>query len=60
MNHGLNATPGSVDLIPTLNWIGKQAVVEHHKQVPFHLLRDTPDLCRMAAAVGDGAGGEGL
>jgi site-specific DNA-methyltransferase (adenine-specific)/adenine-specific DNA-methyltransferase len=25
--------------MPTLNWIGKQAVVEHHKQVPFHLLR---------------------
>ena len=21
--------------MPTLNWIGKEAVVEHHKQVPF-------------------------
>jgi hypothetical protein len=25
--------------MPTLNWIGKSAVVEHHKQAPFHLLR---------------------
>jgi adenine-specific DNA-methyltransferase len=24
--------------MPTLDWIGKKAVVEHHKQVPFHLL----------------------
>ncbi len=30
--------------MPTLNWIGKEAVVEHHKQVPFHLLRCNPDL----------------
>ena len=30
--------------MPTLNWIGKQAVVEHHKQVPFHLLRCDPTL----------------
>jgi hypothetical protein len=22
---------------PTLNWIGKEAVVNHHLQVPFHL-----------------------
>jgi adenine-specific DNA-methyltransferase len=29
--------------MPTLNWIGKQAVVEHHKQVPFHLLRSDPE-----------------
>ncbi len=21
--------------MPTLNWIGKEAVVEHHKEVPF-------------------------
>jgi protein gp37 len=26
--------------MPTLNWIGKCAVVEHHKEVPFHLLRN--------------------
>lgn len=25
--------------MPTLDWIGKKAVVDHHKQVPFHLLR---------------------
>jgi site-specific DNA-methyltransferase (adenine-specific)/adenine-specific DNA-methyltransferase len=25
--------------MPTLDWIGKQAVVNHHKQVPFHLLK---------------------
>jgi adenine-specific DNA-methyltransferase len=30
--------------MPTLNWIGKEAVVEHHKEVPFHLLRCNADL----------------
>ncbi|OQW97126.1 MAG: site-specific DNA-methyltransferase [Verrucomicrobia bacterium A1] len=30
--------------MPTLDWIGKQAVVNHHREVPFHLLRDVPDL----------------
>lgn len=30
--------------MPTLNWIGKDAVVKHHQQVPFHLLKDVPDL----------------
>jgi adenine-specific DNA-methyltransferase len=30
--------------MPTLNWIGKDAVVNHHLQVPFHLLRDVPEL----------------
>jgi adenine specific DNA methylase Mod len=30
--------------MPTLNWIGKDAVVNHHLQVPFHLLKDVPDL----------------
>lgn len=24
--------------MPTLNWIGKEAVVKHHKEVPFRLL----------------------
>jgi len=28
--------------MPTLNWIGKEAVVNHHLQVPFHLLKDVP------------------
>lgn len=30
--------------MPTLNWIGKDAVVNHHQHVPFHLLRDVPEL----------------
>ncbi len=30
--------------MPTLNWIGKEAVVNHHRQVPFHLLKDVPGL----------------
>ena len=30
--------------MPTLNWIEKEAVVTHHLQVPFHLLKDVPDL----------------
>ena len=25
--------------MPTLNWIGKDADVDHHKQVPFRLLK---------------------
>lgn len=30
--------------MPTLNWIGKDAVVTHHQSVPFRLLRDVPQL----------------
>ena len=30
--------------MPTLNWIGKKAVVNHHRQVPFHLLKDVSGL----------------
>ena len=30
--------------MPTLNWIGKEAVVNDHLQVPFHLLKDVPVL----------------
>jgi adenine-specific DNA-methyltransferase len=30
--------------MPTLNWIGKEAVVNHHQQIPFRLLRDVPSL----------------
>ena len=29
--------------MPTLNWIGKQAVVKHHKDVPFRLLEPVPE-----------------
>lgn len=34
----------AVTIMPTLNWIGKEAVVNHHLQVPFHLLKDVPNL----------------
>ena len=30
--------------MPTLNWIGKAEVINHHLQVPFLLLRDVPAL----------------
>lgn len=29
--------------MPTLNWIGRKAVENHHRQVPFHLLKEVPD-----------------
>jgi adenine-specific DNA-methyltransferase len=37
--------------MPTLNWIGKDAVVAHHKQVPFRLLKPIDKL-----SVGDDSG----
>ena len=30
--------------MPSLDWIGKKAVVNHHKEVPFHLLRCNAEL----------------
>jgi adenine-specific DNA-methyltransferase len=30
--------------MPALNWIGKDAVINHHLDVPFHLLKDVPGL----------------
>ncbi len=30
--------------MPTLNWIGKEAVVNHHLEVPFRMLKDVPEL----------------
>lgn len=30
--------------MPTLNWIGKEAVVKHHTEVPFRLLEPVPEL----------------
>jgi adenine-specific DNA-methyltransferase len=30
--------------MPTLNWIGKEAVVKHHKDVPYRLLEPVPAL----------------
>ena len=43
--------------MPTLNWIGKEAVVKHHKEVPFRLLEPVPELSLPSPA--GGAGGEG-
>lgn len=34
--------------MPTLNWIGRKAVENHHRHVPFHLLKEDP-----ALSVGD-------
>src|SRR5262245_43615518 len=28
--------------MPSLDWIGKSAVVNHHREVPYHLLRSDP------------------
>ena len=30
--------------MPTLNWIGKAAVIKHHKDVPYRLLEPVPEL----------------
>ena len=30
--------------MPSLSWIGKEEVVNHHLQVPFRLLRDVREL----------------
>ena len=38
--------------MPSLNWIGKDAVVKHHKDVPFRLLEPVP-----ALSCGDAASG---
>jgi len=38
--------------MPTLNWIGKDAVVNHHREVPYHLLR-----CDNNLSVGDPGSG---
>ena len=38
--------------MPTLNWIGKDAVVKHHKDVPFRLLE--PDAALSCAAADTG------
>jgi site-specific DNA-methyltransferase (adenine-specific)/adenine-specific DNA-methyltransferase len=36
--------------MPTLDWIGKKAVLNHHNEVPFHLLKEETNL-----SVGDSA-----
>jgi site-specific DNA-methyltransferase (adenine-specific)/adenine-specific DNA-methyltransferase len=38
--------------MPSLHWIGKEAVVDHHREVPYHLLQDHP-------ALGEGDSGSG-
>lgn len=38
--------------MPTLDWIGKKAVLNHHREVPFHLLKCDPKL-----SVGDPGSG---
>ena len=30
--------------MPTLNWIGKEAVIKHHKAVPFRLVEPVQEL----------------
>lgn len=30
--------------MPTLEWIGKKAVINHHNEVPFHLLKEEKEL----------------
>jgi site-specific DNA-methyltransferase (adenine-specific)/adenine-specific DNA-methyltransferase len=40
--------------MPTLNWISTSAVVEHHKEVPLHLLKCRDDLSVGDAQVGCG------
>jgi adenine specific DNA methylase Mod len=35
---------GGCSPVPTLDWIGRKAVENHHHQVPFHLLKDVPEL----------------
>ena len=43
--------------MPTLNWIGKDAVVKHHKEVPFRLLEPVPELsCDKVGADGTASG----
>ena len=44
--------------MPTLNWIGKEVVVKHHKDVPSRLLEPAPELS-LPSPSGRGAGGEG-
>ena len=45
--------------MPTLNWIGKEAVIKHHQDVPFRLLEPAPELSLPSPASGRGAGSEG-
>ena len=45
--------------MPTLNWIGKDAVMNHHKEVPFRLLKYNKKLSvGSPLPVEEGRGGE--
>ena len=37
-NRNFSPSKATRPYTPTLNWIGKEAVVKHHKEVPFRLL----------------------
>lgn len=42
--------------MPTLNWIGKEAVIKHHKEVPFRLLEPVAELsCSPLLQEGEGS-----
>ena len=44
--------------MPTLDWIGKSAVVNHHRKVPYHLLRCDRELSAGDADAGVGVDGD--
>ncbi|MBN8449852.1 MAG: hypothetical protein J0M13_12760 [Candidatus Accumulibacter sp.] len=47
--------------MPTLNWIGKDAVVRHHQDVPFRPIELAADLiCTAAKGMGARATREGI
>ncbi|RQW84365.1 MAG: site-specific DNA-methyltransferase [Methylococcus sp.] len=46
--------------MPTLNFIGKEAVIRHHRDVPFRLLETVPELSLPVPGGSDGDGGGNL
>ena len=44
----LQSIANKEDFMPTLDWIGKQAVVNHHREVPYRLIH-----CDSELSVGD-------
>ncbi|MFM2007132.1 MAG: hypothetical protein RLZZ09_2787, partial [Pseudomonadota bacterium] len=44
--------------MPTLNWIGKESVIRHHREVPFRLLETVPELS-LPSHPKEGAKGDG-
>jgi len=47
---------GESFFMPTLNWIGKDAVINHHKEVPFRLLKPIDKLSVLPLSAGEGRG----